>query len=397
MILDKEDAVYSANFFIDYFGNIERIDDYFRRVKIERMKSFPTSLPGMGMRDYFFSDFDIHPSEMSFSIRESDVLYDDLLDLTASHVVERSVPGRTVKLTVYETNTNTVVGFIRLGSCVINSRPRNEWLGKPLDTSNVPAMQRFNQASVMGHIIVPAQPFGFNYLGGKLLAGLCTSHEARELFNKKYDCNICHFETTSLYGSSKAASQYDGMKPFLRFKGLTDSDFAPMISDDYFKKLKEFFKRKNNNVDLIDAPQKTKNKPVVDQNAPPQKPANTIPTSIKMKTQSMMISITRASLKESGQDDVLEIFNKVISDSKNLNEHKRVFFSNYGFENSKEYILGEADELKKAETFDRHYQESIVEWWKKLASKRYEKLKSEDRVRRELELWNENTDIDIIR
>lgn len=62
-----------------------------------------------------------------------------------------------------------------------------------------------------------------------------------------------------------------------------------------------------------------------------------------------------------------------------------------------EYILGETDELKKAETFDRHYQESIVDWWKKLASKRYEKLKSEDRVRRELELWNENTNIDIIR
>jgi hypothetical protein len=397
MILDKEDAIYAANFFIDYFSNMDRIDEYFRRVKIERMKSFPTALPGMGMRDYFFSDFDIHPSEMKFSIRESDVLYDDLLDLTASHVVERSVPGRTIKLTIYEDNTQSVVGFIRLGSCVINSRPRNEWLGKPLDTSNVPAMQRFNQAAVMGHIIVPAQPFGFNYLGGKLLAGLCTSHEARLLFNKKYDTNICHFETTSLYGSSKTASQYDGMKPFLRFKGLTDSDFAPMISDDYFKTLKAFFKRKNNNVDLIDTPQKSKNMPVVDQNAPPQKGPNTIPTSIKMKTQNMMISITKSSLKEAGQDDILETFNKVILNSKNLNEQKRVFFSNYGFENSREYILGEADELKKAETFDRHYQENIIEWWKKLASKRYEKLKSEDRVRRELELWNENTNIDIIR
>jgi hypothetical protein len=86
-----------------------------------------------------------------------------------------------------------------------------------------------------------------------------------------------------------------------------------------------------------------------------------------------------------------------MTESKELNEQKRVFFSNYGFENSREYILGETDELKKAETFDRHYQENIVQWWNKLASKRYEKLKSEDRVRRELELWNENTNIDIIR
>jgi hypothetical protein len=374
MILNKEDAVYSANFFIDYFSNIERIDEYFRRVKIDRMKSFPTALPGMGMRDYFFSDFDIHPAEMEFIIRESDPLYDDLLDLTASHVVERSVPGRTMKFTIYEKNTSSVVGFLRLGSCVINSRPRNEWLGKPLDTTNMEAMQRFNKASVMGHIIVPAQPFGFNYLGGKLLAGICTSHEVREMFNKKYDANLCHFETTSLYGSSKAASQYDGMKPLLRFKGLTDSDFAPLLSDDYFKTLKAFFKRKNNNKDLIEQA-----------------------SSLKLKTQTMMLSITKASLKQHGETELLNTFNTVMNASKELNEHKRVFFSNYGFENSREYILGETDELKKAETFDRHYQENIVEWWKKLASKRYEKLKSEDRVRRELELWNENTNIDIIR
>ena len=30
--------------------------------------------------------------------------------------------------------------------------------------------------------------------------------------------NLCMFETTSLYGNSKSASQYDGMKPYLRYK-----------------------------------------------------------------------------------------------------------------------------------------------------------------------------------
>ena len=64
-----------------------------------------------------------------------------------------------------------------------------------------------------GFVIVPTQPFGFNYLGGKLLAALCCSHEVREKLNKKYDMNLVMFETTSLYGNSKSASQYDGMKP----------------------------------------------------------------------------------------------------------------------------------------------------------------------------------------
>jgi len=391
MILSKENATYAANFFIDYFSNLDRIDDYFRRVKIEKMKIFPTALPGMGMRDYFFSDFDIHPSEMKISYRINDILYDDLLDLTASHVVERSVPGRTIKITVYEENTNSVIGFIRLGSCVINSRPRNEWLGKPLETNEMGAMKRFNKASVMGHIIVPAQPFGFNYLGGKLLSGICTSHEIREIFNKKYDANICHFETTSLYGDSKLSSQYDGMKPLLRFKGLTDSNFAPLISEKHFKTLKEFFRMHNGGKELIGNVKSTE---MVDQNAEPQ---NTIPTSIKMKTQNMMISITRASLKENNQFETLESFNAAMKNSKNLNQHKRVFFSNYGYENAREYILGETDELKKSVTFDRHYHDNVVTWWKKLASKRHDKLKSEGRIRKELELWNEKTDIDIIR
>ena len=102
------------------------------------------------------------------------------------------------------------------------------------DTTN------FNNTTAMGFTIVPSQPFGYNYLGGKLLAALCCSHEIRELINEKYKMNLCLFETTSLYGSSKAISQYDGMKPYLRFKGLTDSNFVPMLDGDAYKKLKDY-------------------------------------------------------------------------------------------------------------------------------------------------------------
>jgi len=96
----------------------------------------------------------------------------------------------------------------------------------------------------MGFVIVPAQPFGFNYLGGKLLAGICTSHEVREIVNKKYGMNLCLFETTSLYGSSKTVSQYDGMKPYIRYKGLTDSDFIPMMHGKPYEDLRNFVEDK---------------------------------------------------------------------------------------------------------------------------------------------------------
>ena len=106
---------------------------------------------------------------------------------------------------------------------VINMKPRNVLLG------NVPELVTFNKTSIMGFVIVPAQPFGYNYLGGKLLAAICCSHWVREKLNDKYGMNLSLFETTSLYGNSKSSSQYDGMKPYLRYKGLTDSDFIPLI------------------------------------------------------------------------------------------------------------------------------------------------------------------------
>ena len=43
--------------FVDYFASFGRIDDYLRRVKLERMSNYPTSLPGLGPQDDMFNDF----------------------------------------------------------------------------------------------------------------------------------------------------------------------------------------------------------------------------------------------------------------------------------------------------------------------------------------------------
>ena len=43
--------------------------------------------------------------------------------------------------------------------------------------------------------------------------------------------------------------------------------------------------------------------------------------------------------------------------------------------------------------------DGVVAWWKKLATKRYNKMIAENKVRTELEVWNQDTmdKIDIIR
>ena len=67
MILERTDALHAANVFIDYFASFGRIDDYLRKVKLERMSNYPTSLPGMGPQDDMFSDFTMHPMIWSLS------------------------------------------------------------------------------------------------------------------------------------------------------------------------------------------------------------------------------------------------------------------------------------------------------------------------------------------
>jgi hypothetical protein len=73
--------------------------------------------------------------------------------------------------------------------------------------------------------------------------------------------------------------------------------------------------------------------------------------------------------------------------------------SEYGYSNAKDVLLGKTDVLTKAENYDRFELENITAWWKKLASKRYEKMIAENKLRKELEVWNQDTmnKIDIIR
>ena len=72
--------------------------------------------------------------------------------------------------------------------------------------------------------------------------------------------------------------------------------------------------------------------------------------------------------------------------------------SDYGFSNSREVINGETDILVKNPTnFDKFYADNLINWWKNKASTRYETLKSEGRLRTELEVWTKDMEIDIIR
>jgi len=370
MILERDDAIYAATKLMNYFKDFGRIDDYFRARKIERVRNIPTPLPGMGLEDDMFQNYDMHPEDMDFKVMQiNNKTFDAMIEKVASFSPDEN-PGKTLKLVVMETNTNTVVGFIRFGSPLINSKPRNDYLG------GVPDLDIFNKRAIMGFNIVPVQPFGYNYLGGKLMAAICCSHASRRMLNEKYGTEFCLFETTSLYGNIKGASMYDGMKPYLRYKGDTQSKFLLTLGEDIYPELKNWFTEKNGGEELI------------------HKGAS----SRKLKMQTKMVGLVKQSLAKHDKK-AYDLFSKEIGKASDVTTQKRFYMGEYGYSNVRDVLLGKTNVLTKAENYDRFELENVFAWWKKNATKRYNKMIAEGKVRTELEVWNKDTmnKIDIIR
>ena len=371
MKLTHEQAVHCANVFSDYFDKFGRIDEYMREQKLASMAERSPVLFGMGPEEDLFSDFTMSPADMEFELIElPQERWDTYLNMISSHSNMTSIPGRCLRLAVLEKKTNKWVGFIRLGSPVINCKPRNQMLGQVF-TQHEGGAQRFNACAAMGFVIVPAQPFGFNYLGGKLLAAICTTHEVRKMLDEKYKMTTCLFETTSLYGSSKAVSQYDGMKPLIRFKGLTDSDFLPMLHGQTYTDLKNY-------VEAIIG------EPLAPEDA----------SSRKLKISNHIVSLTKVALK--GTPEGVK-FAQTIENAKNLNEQKRYFISDYGYKNMVDFVNGKADKLLPGENYEKFHLNNIIEWWRKKAINRYDTIKTDNRIRTEQEVWTGDKVLDIIR
>ena len=74
MILERQDAIWAATKLMNYFKNFNRIDDYFRARKIERVRNIPAGLPGMSIEDDLFQEFDMHPEDMNFNGSTNDLV-----------------------------------------------------------------------------------------------------------------------------------------------------------------------------------------------------------------------------------------------------------------------------------------------------------------------------------
>jgi len=119
--------------------------------------------------------------------------------------------GRNLYYIVKDKKTNKYLGVICISSDFLDLTPRDKAIGWSRD---VKTSQSMINHTAIGSTIVPLQPLGYNYMGGKLLALLCLSDKVQNDWKERYGDVLVGVTTTSLYGKTKAGglSQYDGLE-----------------------------------------------------------------------------------------------------------------------------------------------------------------------------------------
>jgi hypothetical protein len=118
--------------------------------------------------------------------------------------------GRNLYYIVKDKVTDKYLGVICISSDFLDLTPRDTAIGWSRD---VKTQQGMINHTAIGSTIVPLQPLGYNYMGGKLLALLCLSDTVQKDWKDRYGDVLVGVTTTSLYGNTKTngLSQYDGL------------------------------------------------------------------------------------------------------------------------------------------------------------------------------------------
>ena len=197
------------------------------------------------------SNFWIQSDPDDYLKLEPELLYtnkeDDLPELWntirtfSSTMKNNSNIGRNLNFVVRDKVTKKYLGVICISSDFLDLTPRDNYIGWSREIKTQGAM--INHTAI-GSTIVPLQPLGFNYVGGKLLALLCLSDTVQQLWEKLYGDRLVSVTTTSLYGKTKAGglSQYDNLD-YWQPMGFTSGSvsFEPLKDTRYL--IREWLKK----------------------------------------------------------------------------------------------------------------------------------------------------------
>jgi len=272
------------------------------------------------------------------------------------HTMEfQANPGRNVKCYIKDRTSGKILGQVCLGSDITSLGVRDNYIGWQKEDKFTNG--KLN-CTTIATTIVSTQPFGYNFLGGKLIAALATSPEVRDFWQKKYNNPLVGVGTTSLYGIH---SQYNGIPHFKTLgesKGKISTKPDDKVYDPWHQWLKE------NRADwykmhIMDERERNGANMGYDRNGPV--------SGIKQK-------IIQAIFKEVG----------IKGNAYDHGFQRGVYFAQM-YENGNEFLCSKIEEkdliLKKKFADGNDY---TIKWWKDKAIKRYEKLFEDGRIKPEV-------------
>jgi hypothetical protein len=146
-------------------------------------------------------------------------------------------PGRLVKLLLIDEPTGKILGISSLASDVVSITCRDKWIGWDRDLKV--KVGKLNHTAI-GSTIVATQPFGYNFLGGKLVASMLTIKQIRDLWFNLYGDTLAGLTTTSLYGSH---SMYQRI-PYWREMGKTKGKIGIKPDNDIYQVWHDYIRDK---------------------------------------------------------------------------------------------------------------------------------------------------------
>ncbi len=149
--------------------------------------------------------------------------------------------GRNLNFFAQDKKTGKYLGVVCISSDFLDLTPRDNVIGWEREKKTQGGMINY---TAIGSTIVPFQPLGYNYVGGKLLALLCLSDTVQDLWKKQYGDTLVGVTTTSLYGKTKAngLSQYDNLDHWLPM-GFTSGSVSFEPERDTRYEIREWLKK----------------------------------------------------------------------------------------------------------------------------------------------------------
>lgn len=257
-------------------------------------------------------------------------------------------PGRFIKFLMVDGVTEKVLGICSIASDVICISDRDKFIGW---TPENKLKNKMLKHSAIGTTIVPTQPFGTNFLGGKLVAALVTSGVVRNEWENpgiKAEANpgkLVGMTTTSLYGGFSMYNSLKWWKPVGMTKGKIAIKPYEKGYENWHGWLKQHMKKEYD----------------------------------KAMTQKEGISgpVTGA------KNRVLAMIFKAcgIKQTDFMHGFERGAYYSCFYENTKEFLCNQITEDKLVmKSLFKEDTKAIMDWWKPKAIERYKKLKTENRL-----------------